>query len=50
MGTGSPLLTGGGGGLSNDDNENIELQGLLSTKPRRDLGTRVVGTVGREQS
>lgn len=51
MGTGSPLRTGGS--LSNDDaddNEDIELQGLLSTKPTRDVGTRLVGTVGREPS
>ena len=49
MGTGSPLRTGGS--LSNhDDNENIELPGLLSTEPTRDLATRLVGTVGREPS
>lgn len=47
MGTGSPLRTRGS--LSNqDDNENIELPGLLSTEPTRDLATRLVGTVGRE--
>lgn len=47
MGTGSPLRTRGSLRKDDgDDNENIELQGLLSTKPTSELGTSLVETVG----
>ena len=47
MGTGSPLRARGSLRKDDgDDNENIELQGLLSTKPTSELGTRLVETVG----